>query len=110
MIFDDAMVITPTAISETGEEGNNFTIYPNPSSSSVTVTYTLSSAAEVSVDLFTPDGRRAENIFQGKENPGPCQHQWTPSADLPAGNYIIRLEARSQAGVSSSSLKFIRVR
>ena len=83
MIFDDAMVITPTAISEAGEEGSDFTIYPNPSSSSATVTYILRSAAEVSLDLFTPDGRRAENIFHGKENPGPCLHQWTPSVRPP---------------------------
>ena len=45
------------------------------------------------------DGRKAGNIFQGQENPGPGLHQWTPSDDLPAGNYIIRLEARSPAGV-----------
>jgi hypothetical protein len=110
MIFDDAMVITPTSISEAREDEIDFIVYPNPSSSSATVTYSLSAAAEVSIDLFTPDGRRAENIFHGKENPGTCLHQWTPPGDLPAGNYIIRLEARSQAGVSSSSLKFIRVR
>jgi hypothetical protein len=110
MVFDDAMVITPTAITEEREAGSDFTVYPNPSSSSVTVTYTLTAAAEVSLDLYTPDGRLAGHIFSGKENPGPCLHQWLPSADLPAGSYIIRLEARSQAGITTSSVMFIRVR
>ena len=53
MIFDDAMVITPTAISEAVEDGSDLSVYPNPSSSSVTVTYLLRSAADVSIDLFT---------------------------------------------------------
>jgi len=110
MIFDDAMVITPTEIRDTGEDGSDLSVFPNPSSSSATVTYTLRSAAEVSVDLFTPDGRIVENIFHGSENPGPCLHYWTPSAGLTAGSYIIRMEARSPEGVSSSSVMFIRVR
>ncbi len=83
---------------------------PIPLSSSATVTYVLKDAAEVSLDLFTTDGRRAENIFHGKENPGPCLHHLTPSVNLPAGSYIIRLEAMSQAGVSTSSLMFVWVR
>jgi hypothetical protein len=110
MIFDDAIVITPTAIREVMEDESDLSVYPNPSSSSATVTYNLRSAAEVSLDLYTPDGRRAVNIFHGRENPGPCVHQWTLSDYLPAGNYIIRLEARSPAGVSSSSVMFIRIR
>jgi hypothetical protein len=110
MVFDDAIVITPTGISEAGDDGVALTVYPNPSSSSATVTYVLKDAAEVSLDLFTPDGRRAENIFHGMENPGPCLHQWTPSVNLPAGSYIIRLEARSPAGISTSSVLCVRVR
>jgi hypothetical protein len=63
MIFDDAIVITPTAISEAVEDDSDLMVYPNPSSSAATVTYILRSAAEVSLDLFTPDGRKLRTSF-----------------------------------------------
>jgi hypothetical protein len=110
MFFDDAIVYMPTAIEETGAEASDLSVYPNPAFSSVTVTYTLKHSAEVSLDLFTSDGRKAANIFRGRENAGSCLHHLTPAADLPAGNYIVRLEARSPAAIFSSSVILVIVK
>lgn len=108
--FDDAMVIVPTAVEEIEHEAGSLALFPNPASSSVTITYDLDSRSAVSVDLFTADGRRALNIFTGTEEPGPKIHQWTPPSLLPAGTYIIRLEKMSPAGISSSAEMLMLVR
>ncbi len=108
--FDDAMVIVPTAVEELSDDAGSLTVYPNPASTSVTITYDLALQSAVSVDLFTADGRKVMNIYAATEDPGPKIHDWSPPSFLSTGTYIIRLEQRSQAGISSSASMLLLVR
>jgi N-acetylmuramoyl-L-alanine amidase len=109
MFFDDAMVFTPTDIEEVPDDPVHLLVYPNPFSSFMTVEYYLDSFSGISVDVLTSDGKKVADIFTGDEGPGKCQHHWTPSEDIPAGAYMVRV-TRSHHGVSSSSVKTLRIK
>lgn len=108
--FDDAMVIVPTAVEDIADDAGSLAVYPNPASSSVTITYDLVRQSAVSLDLFTADGRRVINIHTGTDDPGLKIHQWAPPSMLKAGTYIIRLEKMSPAGISSSAVMLLLIR
>jgi hypothetical protein len=108
--FDDAMVIVPTAVEDIAVDSGSLTVYPNPASSNVTISYDLDARSAVSVDLFTTDGRRAMNIYKGTVDQGPQMHHWSPPSVLTEGSYIIRLEKTSPAGRSSSAVMLLLIR
>jgi len=109
MYFDDAMVFIPTGIEETPDDPVHLLVYPNPFSSFMTVEYYLDSFSGVSVDVVGSDGKKLANIFTGDEGPGKCQHDWTVPDDIPAGVYMVRV-TRSHHGISSSSIKSLRIK
>jgi len=91
MFFDDAMVISPTAIEVQEYPGIDLVIYPNPVSGEGVVSFFLESGSQVSVDLFSSDGSLAENLFKGPAGAGEQHIQCYPSRNTAPGIYTLRL-------------------
>ena len=71
----------------------NLCIYPNPSSGSSTVSFHLSKAEQIRIDLFDLNGRMIETVFESDYS---IQHQTDlEMGHLPSGIYICRLKTAS---------------
>jgi hypothetical protein len=70
---------------------------PNPAGRSTALHFTLPSAGEASLRLFTADGRLARTLFDGPAPAGARRIDWDGRDDagrrLPSGVYFCRLEA-----------------
>jgi hypothetical protein len=93
--FDDAMVITPTAIGDTEDDGTKLSVFPNPLTSEGRITFFLQSAGQVVLDLFASDGSLAANVFSGSMDAGPHSLPWSPSPAITPGVYTLRLSHRA---------------
>jgi hypothetical protein len=85
---------------------NNIKVIPNPFISSAKVEYTLERDNEVSIDVYSLDGKTVYNIFSGKQFSG--KHNVTVDAkslNLSAGQYILKITS----GKTSTFEKIIRV-
>jgi N-acetylmuramoyl-L-alanine amidase len=109
MFFDDAMVFTTTGVEDISDIPVEVLVFPNPFASYMNVEYFLGTVADVSVDLFNTDGKHLANIFIGEEGPGKCVHHWNVPDNVPAGAYMVRV-TRSHHGISSSSVKALRIK
>lgn len=79
-------------------------VYPNPSSSSVTIEFVLEQSEEVMIDFFNQSGKLVDHLETAKPA-GLQKLTWTP-LNLPNGIYYIRLKAGRQ--VASGRLLLIR--
>jgi N-acetylmuramoyl-L-alanine amidase len=93
--FDDAMVITPTGIGDTEDDGAKLSVFPNPLTSEGRITFFLQSAGQVVLDLFASDGSLAANVFSGSMDAGPHSLPWSPSPAITPGVYTLRLSHRA---------------
>jgi hypothetical protein len=93
--FDDAMVITPTGIGNTEDDGTELSVYPNPLTSEGRITFFLQSAGEVVLDIFASDGSLAANVFSGTMDAGVHSLPWSPSPAITPGVYTLRLSHRT---------------
>jgi|GEM_PF-1156316 len=64
-----------------------FPAFPNPASSEVTLRYQLDEASDVTIELYTADGRLIRKMDQGRQVNGEHQQRLDVSA-LPAGAYV----------------------
>lgn len=78
---------------------------PNPFRSNVNFSFTLPSAGDVSVDIFSADGRLVQTVARGQMAAGQHSLTWKIDRDLPSGMYFYRVSAGSQ----SASGKITRV-
>ena len=78
---------------------------PNPFRSNVNFSFTLPSAGDVSVDIFSADGRLVQTVARGQLAAGTHSLSWKIDRDLPSGMYFYRVSAGSQ----SASGKITRV-
>lgn len=69
--------------------------YANPSSGFTSIEFTLGTEGPVSIALFDLRGRQVKTILNGKRPAGPGRVR-VDTRDLPAGVYIVRMEAASQ--------------
>ena len=69
--------------------------YPNPTAGAATVTYTLAEPGEVSLTVYDALGRRVAVLAEGSHAAG--AYEASVGAGLPAGAYVVRLEAGGQA-------------
>jgi endonuclease/exonuclease/phosphatase family metal-dependent hydrolase len=67
-------------------------VFPNPFNSQATIAYTLDQTADVSVDIYTTQGRLVSTMMEGAQLPGQHFVRWVPDADA-SGIYLIRLDA-----------------
>jgi hypothetical protein len=65
-------------------------VTPNPIGAGASFTIVLPTAADVTLELFTPDGRRAASITEGRYEAGVHGIAWQ-RGDLPDGIYLCRL-------------------
>ena len=65
---------------------------PNPFGSRATVEYCLPVPGAVSVEVFSPGGRRVAVLAEGVEDAGWHSVEWAPS-ELPSGVYFLRVRA-----------------
>ncbi len=100
--FDDAMTFTPTGIDNPSETDVSLAVFPNPVTSEGTVTFNLSGRSLVTIDVYSSEGRKVEQIINAPMEPGLKSLRWLPSATLPDGVYLLRLEVKGNPGASSA--------
>jgi len=112
MYFDDAMVITPTAIDEEVYNDTELLLYPNPVITQGRVTFFLSSPCQAELNLYSSDGSLVMNLFSGQCASGPLAVEWTPSAAIAPGVYTLRLSIRQEGrtGWQHTSRSWVVVR
>jgi N-acetylmuramoyl-L-alanine amidase len=99
ILFDEAMIIMPTAIEDWQErEETNLFSYPNPFSTTSSVIFTLNQRSKVKLDVLTLSGQRVCEVFSGELEPGSYERKWTPSASILNGMYLYRLEIQGVIG------------
>ena len=90
-------VITADEGGAEGEAGFSLaSVFPNPTSGRATVRYTLSEGADVRLDAYDVLGRRVATLAAGPQAAGPHEATFDAAA-LPAGVYVLRLTAGSEA-------------
>jgi hypothetical protein len=92
---------TPTALRETRVPAFEFSpIFPNPSAGP-SITFTLASASDVTVDVFNVAGQRVRRVFAGTRPAGATTFAWNGRGDrsdrLPSGNYFVRVTSAGQS-------------
>jgi len=78
---------------------------PNPFRSQVSFSFTLPADGDVSVDVFSADGRLVDNVARGPMAAGAHSLSWRIHKDLPSGMYFYRVTA----GAQSTTGKIARV-
>jgi len=66
-------------------------IYPNPVSNQVKISYQLNDASSVKIDLFDQQGRKMKELMNCYQQIGSLQHEWNISS-IPSGIYYLRLQ------------------
>jgi len=90
---------------ETGiEEGAvspslTFDISPNPFFASLDISYSLPETGQVSLSVYDLSGRLIEDLVSGSISTGDHSVNWNPDPVLPAGCYLIVLEASEERAV-----------
>ncbi len=76
-------------------EGNMFVAssQPNPFRSKVNFSFTLPQTGNVSVEIYSADGRRVDTVARGSMEAGVHSLAWTPSRDVPSGVYFYKVLA-----------------
>jgi hypothetical protein len=71
--------------------------YPNPFNQHVTFSFTLAQPQPVTVKVYDLLGRELSLLYKGEARARQAyQMEWRPGAQLPAGLYLIRLQAPDQ--------------
>lgn len=80
-----------TGIAET-ENINSFHIFPNPANNSSTVSYSLESSSDVTIDVYNMIGENIKTVFSGNQNAG--EHKLdVDCTKLNNGFYFIKIGA-----------------
>lgn len=69
--------------------------YPNPFNASTSISYSLSEAGNVTIDIYDLLGRKVQELFEANQAPGEHEVLWN-AGDLPSGIYFATLKAGSQ--------------
>ena len=79
--------------------------YPNPFNPSTTIGFTIVNPQDISIDLYSIDGRYLENIYNGIVGTG--RHEVRFNAEnLPSGIYLYRLS--TQTGTQTRKLTLVK--
>ncbi|MEM6263377.1 MAG: 5'-nucleotidase C-terminal domain-containing protein [Bacteroidota bacterium] len=87
----------------------DFTVYPNPATNMATFRYELPEAADVTLAVFSLEGRQVMTLQEGFQQAGEQQIRWDLNADgaqLSSGMYLIRLKVDEV--VSTKRLNVLR--
>ena len=64
---------------------------PNPFSEKTDIAFSIVESGTLSIDLFTINGQKVQNLFNGEADAGQTYHTTLNADQLPAGVYIVRL-------------------
>ncbi len=82
--------------------------YPNPFNPTTTITYTLTRAADISLNIYDITGRRLTTLVNGSVSEGQHTAEWNGTTDdgtaVASGVYFYRLEAGDQSQVKKMML------
>ena len=90
--FGPSEVTVPGAVSELTLSDP----YPNPASSSLTISYELATDGAVSLNVYDLSGRLVETLVSGEQTAGRHSVSWDSSVAA-TGVYLLRLEAAGEA-------------
>ncbi|MFK7934516.1 MAG: serine hydrolase [Saprospiraceae bacterium] len=92
----DMMCINRDFVSSTSEaiDTESFSVFPNPFSDQVVLSYELTNSRNVNITLLDNTGRRILNIDRSKQSAG--LHEEVLNTDLPAGMYVLQLRLDDQ--------------
>ncbi|WP_347160163.1 malectin domain-containing carbohydrate-binding protein [Pontibacter chitinilyticus] len=84
--------------------GKSIAVYPNPFSDRVHVSFTVTQAQPVAIEIFDTQGRAVATLYKGQAAAGQAyDFDWSPDAGLAAGMYLLRLHTADK----TSSQKII---
>ena len=69
-ILDSTITVTSVGISEAPQNNYYLSVYPNPSKSSVTISYYLMNSENVQLDLYNAIGENVVSLFNRKQDIG----------------------------------------
>jgi uncharacterized protein (DUF1501 family) len=93
-VFEQLPLAQQVITGNEGFIGDRFSLedcYPNPAKDKTTVHFKVNSAYQVTINLFTNDGRKVKAMVDGVYNPGEYKVE-TDLTGLPAGHYIYELK------------------
>jgi hypothetical protein len=99
------VTITPLSIKNINSNVSSLNIYPNPANESATLSYDLTSASVVSVDVFNALGQKVNNISLGNQAPGAYKQQLETSK-LVNGIYFVRLNVNGTSTTTKLNINF----
>jgi len=95
-IIYDFFGIFPSGIDDLVIDNIITTIFPNPFTSTTTLTYTLDKPSSVTISIFNTQGHQVDQIQREQPN-GEQKVQWNAEG-LPAGMYFFRIQAGDKVG------------
>lgn len=84
------MVELETSVAQDLKKDLRLKITPNPFSSATRLSYVLTSAVNIKIDILDSKGRFIETLFDGHRLPGAYTHEWQAET-FPPGVYIISI-------------------
>lgn len=98
----DQTFLSTLQVKEAGTEGvanivenvNSVSIYPNPASDRVAMTFTVAKKCIVTIDVLDINGKQVVRLMNEVQS-GPINKQFS-LAGIPDGNYLIRVQADGQ--------------
>lgn len=77
-----------------------YNIYPNPSTASTTISYSLKETKQTSIKIYDLQGKLINTILEKKQAPGKYQIMWNGTdnngKEVKCGLYLVRLQAGRQ--------------
>lgn len=91
-----------TAIGEAITNIKSFSIFPNPVKERVNVNYSLTSASEVTISVYSLEGKLVKVLAKTSKPAGNVEDSFNLGAGLTKGTYL--LELRTENGVSTQKM------
>jgi hypothetical protein len=103
--FNEAIVGSHTVNMVENENGAAVSVFPNPTSSNMSMAVTLPEAGNVVVRVYDAFGKLVQTIFDGPATAGTLSASWNGTdvtgASVAAGTYVVRVDG---AGVNTSNM------
>ena len=84
--------LNAAGISDPINEFASLQVFPNPADNSTAVSYSLSNASDVTIEIYNVRGQKAKSVFSGKQNAGECKFDIDCNG-LSNGIYFVKLVA-----------------
>ncbi|NUO03343.1 MAG: T9SS type A sorting domain-containing protein, partial [Saprospiraceae bacterium] len=84
-----------TTGTETVEKGNGFLVYPNPVFEEFKTEFELETGAEISINVYDPQGKLVKALYNGTAHAGKSQFTFN-KANLEAGIYFLTIVINHQ--------------